>query len=439
MSNDVNTDWFASAGFGVFIHFGHAAHRGWELSWQMTGGVEGQHPPREPVACDEYFANAAEFDPQDFDAVEWARIIADSGAAYAVFTAKHHDGFAMFDTRLSDYSIAKTSPFGRDLTAELVAALREAGVRIGLYLSLPDWYHAEYPRMTDETVTKPYRIGSYQRVSEAQWKRYRAFFIGQLTELLTNYGVVDVLWLDGEFEHTPEEWDFAEIRRLVASLQPGCVVNDRCVGFGDFATPEQQIPERVPAGPWEICMTMTDSWGWVPDDGPWKSTPSILATLAETVSSGGNLLLNVGPRGDGRIPEEAASRLDDIGQWIRRNASAVYGSISRPADLRAPLPLGRKIDSDGEHVFVYCTLRPWDSITVSNIPVRRIESVHVVGDSRTLDFVGIASLPEVHAGKADPRGELVITIPPDVADLLAPVIDIVLRDEQSPTPLTTHG
>ncbi|WP_435747390.1 alpha-L-fucosidase [Microbacterium sp. PMB16] len=176
-------------------------------------------------------------------------------------------------------------------------------------------------------------------------------------------------------------------------------------------------------------MTMTDSWGWVPDDGPWKSVPFILATLAETVSSGGNLLLNVGPRGDGRIPEEAVSRLDDVGRWIRRNAPAVRGAISRPEGLRAPLPLGRKVDSDGEHIFVYGTLRPWDSITVSNIPVRRVASVRVLGDARTLDHVAVASLPEVHAGKADPRGELMIAIPPDVANMLVPVIDIVLRDE----------
>ena len=207
-----STDWFATAGFGVFVHFGHAARRGWELSWQMTGGVAGQLPLRPAVSCEEYFANASEFNPGNFDADAWADAIAASGAAYAVFTSKHHDGFAMFDTEYSDYSIVKTSPFGRDLMAELLTALRARHVRIGLYFSLPDWHHPEYPTMTDETATKPFKIGGYVRTSPEQWARYRDFMLDQLTEILTKYGVIDILWLDGIFDHTLEEWDFAQLR-----------------------------------------------------------------------------------------------------------------------------------------------------------------------------------------------------------------------------------
>ena len=398
----------------------------------MTAGVEGQYPPRTPVACEEYFDNASVFNPHLFDAGEWATAIAHSGATYAVFTTKHHDGFAMYDTQLSDYSIVRTSPFGRDLTAELVEALRKVGVRVGFYLSLPDWHHPDYPRMTDATTTKPYRIGSYTRTTPEQWQRYRAFFIGQLTEILTNYGSIDVLWFDGEFEHTPEEWDFASIREVVRELQPGCVVNDRCVGFGDFATPEQQAPEQLPDKPWEICMTMTDSWGWTIDDNRWKSTALIITRLAETVAKGGNLLLNVGPRGDGRFPDEALVRLHEVGEWVRRNADAVFGRISQPTDLRAPLPLGRKIDAAGEHIYAYGTMRPWDTLTVANIPVNRVESVRVLGCPDELHFVAIASLPEVHSGKSDPRGELEIAIPRAVADSLVPVFDIRLRPQPGP-------
>ena len=393
----------------------------------MTGGVEGQFPPREPVPCDEYFANAAEFNPSEFDADAWADTVAASGAGYAVFTTKHHDGFAMFDSTHSDYSITKTSPFGRDVTAELVAALRSRGIRVGLYFSLPDWHHPEYPTMTDATTTKPYKIGSYVRTSPEQWGRYRAFFIDQLTEILTNYGTIDVLWLDGEFDHTAEEWDFAGIREHVRALQPDCLVNDRCVGFGDFATLEQQLPEVSPSMPWEICMTMNDSWGWTLDDDRWKSTPQLLTNLAQTLAAGGNLLLNVGPKGDGNFPPEAQERLRDIGEWIDRNAAAVRGIDRVPVAVRAPLPVGHKVDAHGEYLFIYCIMRPWDTLTISGVPVNRIESVRVLGWDEPLQFTAVASLPEVHRGATDPSGELEISIPRDVSAELVPVIAVTLR------------
>jgi alpha-L-fucosidase len=422
-----STDWFREVGFGVFVHFGHAAHRGWELSWQMTGGVEGQFPPREPIACDEYFANASEFNPINFSADDWADMIAGAGAGYAVFTTKHHDGFAMFDTQHSDYSITTTSPFGRDLTAEFVAALRARGIRVGLYFSLPDWHHPEYPTMTDATTTKPYKIGSYARTSPEQWARYRSFFIDQLTEILTKFGEVDVLWLDGEFDHTAEEWDFENIREVVRQLQPHCLVNDRCVGFGDFATPEQQLPDVTPVIPWEICMTMNDSWGWTVDDERWKSVPQLITYLAQTVAAGGNLLLNVGPQGDGTFPPQAQDRLAAIGAWISRNAEAVRGVDRPPLPVSSPLPVGYKNDSEGERLFIYCTLRPWDCVIVSGVPVNRIDSVQVLGRDEPLAFTAIASLPEVHRGATDPTGQVEIEIPDDVASDFMPVIAIRLR------------
>ncbi|WP_197137678.1 alpha-L-fucosidase [Salinibacterium sp. NK8237] len=422
------TDWFADAGFGVFVHFGHASRRGWELSWQMTGGVEGQLPPMKPVACAEYFANASEFNPSEFDADVWAEAIANSGARYAVFTTKHHDGFAMFDTEYNDYSIVKTSPFGRDITAELVSALRARDIKIGLYFSLPDWHHPEYPRMTDETATKPFKIGGYVRTSPEQWARYRSFFIDQLTELLTKYGTIDVMWLDGIFDHTAEEWDFGQIREHIRTLQPNCLVNDRCVGFGDFATPEQQLPEVSPLVPWEVCMTMNESWGWVPDDTQWKTTPQLLTSLSRIIATGGNLLLNVGPQGDGTFPLEATERLEAIGEWIARNREAVHG-ITRPADnIRGTLPVGYKKVDGGERLYIYCIMRPWDTLSLAGVPVNRVDNVRVVGTDEPLPFMTAASLPEVHRGATDPLGEVQITLPADVGDSFMPVIAVDIRD-----------
>ncbi|WP_181157106.1 MULTISPECIES: alpha-L-fucosidase [unclassified Microbacterium] len=418
--------WFPGAALGIFIHFGHAARRGWELSWQLTGGVEGQFPAREPVPTEEYFANAALFDPQGFDAAEWADAIAATGATYAVFTTKHHDGFAMFDTALSDYSITRTSPFGRDITRELVDALRARGIRIGFYFSFPDWHHEDYPRMTDATTTKPYRIGSYVRTSPAQWARFHAFMRGQITELLTNYGDVAVLWFDGEFEHTAEEWDFAGIREHVRSLQPDCLVNDRCLGQGDFLTPEQQLPDAAPAQPWEVCLTMNESWGWTTDDERWKSTATILDRFIHTIAAGGNLLLNVGPKGDGTFPAEASERLTELGAWVSRNREAVYGLTAAPDRISGPVPLAARTADDGIRLFAYCTLRPWDRLVLRGVPVRRVRGVRVLGTDSALEYEAVPSLPDVHAGSTDPRGDLEITVPRDVADSLMPVIEVHL-------------
>ncbi len=421
-----HADWFHGAALGIFIHFGHAASRGWELSWQMTGGVVGQFPPREPVACEEYFANAESFDPRAFDAKGWVQEIAATGATYVVFTTKHHDGFAMFDSALSDYSIARTAPFGRDLLRELVDALRERDLRIGFYFSLPDWHHEAYPRMTDATVHKPYRVGEYVRTDAAQWGEFRDFMLGQVTELLTNYGTVDIMWFDGEFDHTAEEWDFAAIREHVRALQPHCLVNDRLVGHGDFRTPEQQVPADAPAEPWEVCLTMNESWGWTSDDHRWKSVPTIIGYLVDTITAGGNLLLNVGPTGEGAFPAEATERLRALGRWVAANNEAVYGLDPAPEGLSAPVPLASKSHDDGDRVYVYCTLRPWDRLAVSGVPVRRVTGVRVVSTGGELAYDAVASLPEVHAGATDPRGDLLIAVPEGVADSLVPVLEIQL-------------
>jgi alpha-L-fucosidase len=404
---------------GIFLHWGHASSRGWELSWQLTGGVAGQPPSREAVGCDEYFANAATFDPVDFDAEQWADRIQAAGARYVVFTAKHHDGFAMFDTQHSDYSITRTAPFARDVVAELLPALRRRGLRIGLYFSIVDWHHPDYPRYTDDAISKPYVLGHYPRAGEDAWHRYRQFMLGQLSELLTDYGPIDICWLDGEFEHSAAEWDFAAIRAHIRTVQPHCLVNDRCVGYGDFATPEQELPEHPIDGPWESCLTMNDSWGWVGDDDNWKSSHELVERLVETVSAGGNLLLNVGPRGDGRFPAEAIERLDAIGQWMAVNSEAVYDVAPGLAPGQCRLPTSR---SDDGRIYVYLTLRPVQRLLVRRIPVRRIRSVRWLGGA-TASWSASPSLADLHRGDPDPNGELSIDVT-GAPDSLCPVLAI---------------
>ena len=429
---DSDPSWFRGLGLGVFLHWGHASTQGWELSWQMTGGVHRQEPALEPVGCNEYFDNAADFDPQRFDPAAWADLAWRAGARYMVFTAKHHDGFAMFDTRLSDYSITKHTPFGRDITRETVDAFRERGFRIGLYFSIIDWHHPDYPRYTDETVSKPYVLGSYPQAGPAKWERYRQFMLGQLDELLTGYGTVDIVWLDGEFEHTEQEWRFDEIRALIRARQPGALVNDRCLGYGDFTTPEQQLPMMPPERPWETCMTMNSSWGYVPDDDTWKSPALLLHTLIEAVSMGGNLLLNVGPTGQGEFPPQAVERLEAIAGWLERHAESVQGTdpgltlwqFHGPSTRRA-LPNG------GTRIYLHLVTRPYERVTVRGMPVTRIGGVTLLGDGREMAWQAQPSLKDIHAGTADPVGELHIDVTGTPLDDLCTVIAVDLLPERS--------
>ncbi len=420
--------WFQGLGLGVFLHWGHASTRGWEPSWQMTGGVTGQLPPRVPVGCQEYFANAATFDPAGFDAARWAADIRAAGARYVVFTAKHHDGFAMYDTALSEYSVTRTAPFGRDVVAELLPELRAQGLQVGLYFSIIDWHHEDYPRYTDATIAKPYVLGHYPRPTPQMWRRYRQFMLGQLTELLSLYGPIDIMWLDGEFEHDPQEWDFAGIREHIRRLQPACLVNDRCVGFGDFATPEQQLPEVPPTGLWETCLTMNDSWGWVEDDKHWKGPRQLIERLIETVSAGGNLLLNVGPRGDGTFPDEATQRLRVIGQWVQRHAESVYGVSPGLTRWQCRLPTSTRATADGERLYIYLTLQPQESLLLQQLPVHRIASVRLLDTGRELAWTATPSLADVHRGSPDPLGELEIDLgAPATMTSLCPVLTVDIR------------
>jgi alpha-L-fucosidase len=425
--NGTDPSWFRGLGLGLFIHWGHASTRGWELSWQMTGGVHRQEPALDPVGCNEYFDNAANFDPRDFDPAVWADLAWRAGARYVVFTTKHHDGFAMFDTSLSDYSVTKHTPFGRDITREVVDAFRERGFRIGLYFSIIDWYHPDYPRYTDETVSKPYVLGSYPRVSPAKWDRYRAFMLGQLDELLTGYGPVDIVWLDGEFEHTEEEWRFDEIRALIRDRQPLALVNDRCVGHGDFVTPEQQLPMMPPEQPWEACLTMNSSWGHRPQDDTWKSPSLLLHTLIEAVSMGGNLLLNVGPTADGQFPPQAVERLEALAGWLDRNAESVQGTEPGLTLWQFHGPSTRRIRPDGTtRIYLHLVTRPYEQVTVRGLPVSRIENVTLLGDGVGMNWRAQPRLKDVHSGAPDPTGELHIGLAGVTLDDLCTVIAVDL-------------
>ena len=304
--------WFRQARFGMFIHWGvYSVPAGeWKdktnhAEWIMlTGNI--------PSA--EYEKFAGQFNPVKFDAKEWVRIAKDAGMKYMVITSKHHDGFCMFDTKLTDYSIVKATPFKRDPMKDLAAACKDAGLRFCFYHSILDWHRPD---------------------QETNFAVYHEYMKGQLKELLTQYGPIGILWFDGQWIGPWDRKKGEELYAYVRGLQPGLLVNNR-VGKstrqdGDYETPEQNIPAGAIQGRlWETCMTLNDTWGFKTSDHNWKSATDLARKLIDITSKGGNFLLNVGPTAEGVIPPESVERLETVGRWLKANGDGIYGTVQSP-------------------------------------------------------------------------------------------------------------
>ncbi|MGQ9780005.1 MAG: alpha-L-fucosidase [Bacillota bacterium] len=321
--------WFLEARFGMFIHWGIYAvpGRGEWVKQQESLPEEVYH---------QYFET---FEPVRYDPRVWARAAKAAGMKYAVMTAKHHDGFCLFDSAYTDYKATNT-PAGRDLIREYVEAFRTEGLKVGFYYSLLDWHHPDYPIAGDRF--HPLRDHPDYKDHRGNLSRYADYVRDQVRELLTNYGRIDILWFDFSYDEMKgEAWKATELVRMVRALQPGIIINDRLGGnikarepeeyAGDFTTPEQIIPPegiRNEAGepiPWEACITLNDHWGYAVWDKNWKSPKTIVRALVECVSKGGNLLLNVGPTPKGEIPAACVRILEQVGEWMAQNGASIYG------------------------------------------------------------------------------------------------------------------
>ena len=290
--------WWRQAKFGMFIHWGAYSVLGRE-AWAMGD---------EDIPLPEYEQLARQFQPPPNVAQNWARLAREAGMRYMVMTAKHHEGFCLFDSKLTNYCAPKQGP-GRDLVREYVEAARAENLHVGLYYSLMDWHHPDW------------RVAATD--FEAR-KRFVDYTHGQIRELMSNYGKIDILWYDMPVPLNAKQWRSIEMNRMVYDLQPDILVNNRNLLVGDFSTPEQTTqPGR---GDWESCMTMNDSWAYLAGDNNWKSTQQLLQNLVECARDGGNYLLDIGPRADGSIPEPGVARLKAIGQWMQRNGDAVYAT-----------------------------------------------------------------------------------------------------------------
>jgi len=412
--------WFDTAGLGLFIHWDHASQQGLEISWPLVGGGT-ILPHVQDVTPEQYHSSAATFDPQAWDPAALAALAKRVGVQYAVLTTKHHSGFSMFDTALDDFSVVKASPYGRDIVREFADAMRGEGIRVGFYFSLCDWHRPEYPAFTAEH--RPYRLGASPPMpSEAEWEKYLDFMFGQLRELLSQYGTVDLVWFDGGWERRRDAWRPRELEAMMRALQPDLVINDRLPSVGDYVTPEQFVPPTPPEGKWETCMTMNESWAWNPADTDYKSARSLVHTLCEVVGRGGNLLLNVSPRGDGSLPPEQVERLEHVGRWMARYGESVLGVTPGLEAWQHYGPSTRR----GRRVYVHLLSRPYDSVTVRGVRVRAIDAVTEVASGRPLSYTTRTGIME--SFQDDPEGELTITVPPELVDDDATVLAIDFRE-----------
>lgn len=407
--------WFDTARFGMFIHWGHGSQHGWELSWPLVGGNPAL-PLCQNVGVEAYHASAKTFDPQRFDARAWARRAKACGMQYAILTTKHHDGFALFDTKLSDFSIMH-GPYGKDIVRAFADAFRAEGLHVGFYYSLSDWHHPDYPPFTD--AHKPYNFFALPKPSEEQWQRYLDYLFGQVRELLTNYGPIDIIWFDGQWERKPEQWKTAELRALITALQPDILINDRLPGAGDYETPEQFVPPRPPGHRWETCMTMNESWAYNPTDPEYKTPRRLVHTLCEVAGKGGNLLLNIGPMGDGQLPPEQSERLDVLRDWMRTHGEAIVGTTPGLEPWQFYGPSTRR----GDRIYLHLLMQPYDEITVRGLPIKRIERVLHLATRQPLTFTSRCAILD-QLFNADPMGEVTIRVPPALVDPYATVIAV---------------
>ena len=379
-------------------------------------------PYCQSMTVEQYQSSAATFNPSKWDPVGLARLFKKAGAQYAVMITKHCDGYAMYDTRLSDFGVMH-SPVGRDLVCEYVDAVRSEGMGVGLYYTLADWHHPDYPAITDSDKPYHYYTGA-PLPSPERWKNFIDFMFGQVREILTNYGPIVEIWFDGQWEHTPNDWKAPELAAMVRQLQPGIKINDRLPGQGDFDTPEKFLPATSPKRPWETCMTMNDSWGYNKDDPSYKSSTELIQTLCETAGKGGHLLLNVSPMGDGQLPPEQIQRLNDMAAWMARNHESITGTKPGLESWQFYGPSTQK----GNTVYLHLLSKPYESITVRSLHVNRVRSVRVLGSGTDLLYTKrITLFDQIRRELArfnDPVGDLVIMVPASEIERHATVIAV---------------
>lgn len=430
--------WWTHDRFGMFIHFGLYAIPARGEWCKMTENI-----PDEKY--DEYFRL---FNPTLFDARDWAKRAKSAGMKYAVLTTKHHDGFCLFDSKFTDYKITNT-PFGRDVVREFVDAFRAEGLRVGFYYSLLDWHHPDFtiddthpgrPKMAKKWEFYGSSEKDYPELNKGRdMSRYRRYMKDQLGELLTNYGQIDILWMDysypGEHGKDSSDWDSEGILRLVRKLQPQIVVNNRLGLYDtsdgwDFVTPEQmQVSEwptvRGQQVPWEACQTFSGSWGYHRDEMTWKGNSELLKLLVHSVSRGGNLIMNVGPNAKGEFDGRAKEKLDAYARWMRVNGDSIYGCTQAPKHFKVPEGTLLTYNPETGRLFVHLVSYPGKSLVFDF--GGEIAFARFLHDGSEIKFSKISQRPENQLYNHGAEGKYCFSLPAIKPDIDNPVIEVILK------------
>lgn len=312
--SDSKMEWFADAKLGIFIHWGIYSVNGISESWGFFNNY---------ISQENYMKQLNGFTAENYHPKEWIELIKESGAKYAVITSKHHDGISLWDTKaVHSISTKNNSAAKRDLLTPFITKLKKSGLKTGIYFSLPDWSHPFYDIRTRTQKRYDYKS------EPNKWNDFINYYQSQLKEISKQYNP-DLLWFDGDWEHTADEWKSNETIAQLRKSNPKIIINSRLDGKGDYATPEQGIPVKKPKEQfWELCYTMNDSWGYQPYDNHYKSANMIIRTLIDCIAMGGNLLLDISPKADGSLPEEQIEILKELGRWTKKYEEAVYGTVS---------------------------------------------------------------------------------------------------------------
>ncbi len=393
--------WFKDAKLGIFIHWGIYSVNGIDESWSFFNGY---------ISHDDYMKQLSGFTASNYDPAYWTKIIKESGARYAVITTKHHDGVALWDSEVSDLDVVNSSPAGKDLIKPFVKNLRKNELKAGLYYSLLDWSHPDYPNKTREV--KRYTEDS------TRWEKFSAFNHAQINEILEYYDP-DLIWFDGDWEQNAEMWKAKDIREMILESNANTIINSRLQGYGDYATPEQGVPIHKPKDEyWELCMTMNDSWGYQHNDKNYKTANQVIRIFIDCISMGGNLLLDIGPMQDGSIPKEQVNILEKLGRWTKKHEDAIFGT--NPGIPKDYYYGASTISADSTILYLFVEDIPNGPIAVKGIK-NKVSRIWVMGNGTKLDW----DIMMKQYWSPVP-GILYIDIPEDVLDKEVTVVAVLL-------------
>ena len=418
-----NTDWFVHDRFGLFIHWGIyalAARHEWVKN-------------REQISDADYQKYFDHFDPDLYDPGVWARAARGAGMKYFVVTSKHHDGFCLWDSALTDYK-APNTPAGRDLLKPMVEAFRSEDLKVGLYHSLIDWHHPEFPvdGLHPQRGDEAFR----EREKGRDVRKYAEYLHGQVRELLTGYGKIDVLWMD--YSYSAQDWGWSKgkgkddwqaetLVSMVRELQPGIMINNRSEIPGDFQTPEQYQPRgwvQVDGKPvvWEACQTLNGSWGYDRDNLDWKPVDMLIRMLIDSVSKGGNLLLNVGPTGRGEFDARALATLEGIGDWMRLHSRSITGATQ--SEFQAPPDC--RYTQRGDRLYLHLLAWPFKHVHLDGLG-GRVAYAQLLNDGSEIR----TQKAPAQASNMTPQGmggdTLTLVLPVQKPDVAVPVVEMFVK------------